>query len=130
MASFEDFDALFGSKLAYSSTIRQEIESRRRSLGQLFFDRMLAQLKIKQPSYPPSSAKDLRNLHNQIISAPIAEHHKQSLVYYLLWDTYGESTPTQSFRVASYLPARYWRCVEGFWYLDHFEWSVCTTSRS
>ncbi|KAF2760696.1 hypothetical protein EJ05DRAFT_473323 [Pseudovirgaria hyperparasitica] len=131
--SNDGFNALFGefADFTYPPALQAEIASRRRTLGQLFFDRMLLSSKVKHAnSYPPRTNKDLRALYNRVGSAPVNETLKQSLIYYILKDVHSKNDPSalEQFVDTFHLPAKYWRCVEGFWLLDHLEWSNAVDS--
>ncbi|KAI9697844.1 MAG: hypothetical protein M1820_007631 [Bogoriella megaspora] len=140
-----DFDALFEFDISYAFPRHtyEEINDNRRTLGnKLFFDRLLEVLNIAgkesfldsnyisliptaSDPYPPKTNKDLRELHHAIVNAQIAEHYKQSLLYYILRDCKDPNEPDRSlayeFANANYLPERYWIYVSGLWELDHLQ---------
>ncbi|MCJ1376050.1 hypothetical protein MMC20_007288 [Loxospora ochrophaea] len=123
MDHFNDFDAVFSSKpdLAYDQqTIDQILRNRRSLENELFFDRLLKSLGVAQTTqlYPPRSNQDLRNLHERIITAPRADHQKQSLVYYILKDIPKAAQAAQSFADSCFLPKKYQIFIDGIWYLD------------
>jgi len=78
--------------------------------------------------YPPSSQK-LRELHQRITSAKIADHHKQSLLYYILLDC---STPAheaaEDFAKACHMPHKYYLCMRGLWEMDRKNFRVGSSS--
>lgn len=81
--------------------------------------------------YPPHTNQDLRQLHQRIISAPIADHHKQSLLFYILKDCRAapsETEPSETFAAQCYLPQKYWICVQGLWEMDRLQFRVCSSS--
>ncbi|KAI4156459.1 MAG: hypothetical protein LQ340_000274 [Diploschistes diacapsis] len=107
MEEFEEFSVVFGGDidLAYDhKTIEKLLKNRRLLESILFFDRLLGALGIKDgvyeqrpciqqtkrlsasQLYPPKSNEDLRILYDSITSAPAQNHHKHSLVYYILKD--------------------------------------------
>ena len=79
------------------------------------------------PVYPPHTNTDLRNLHSRIVSSPNADHHKQSLLFYLLKDcqTKPHDDYAHEFANGCYLLQKYWVCVEGFWEMDRRQFAVC-----
>jgi len=127
MLDITDFNVLFAfdPKFSFSNNSQSQIAVNRQSLGgQLFFDRLLEVLKVKctlrlalttkfaskndsnaqntGKTYPPTSNKDLRELHKSIIETSIATHHKLSLLYYILLDCSIHSTsPSRSRRGAN-----------------------------
>lgn len=75
--------------------------------------------------YPPAKNADLRELHERITTAPIADHYKQSLLFYLLKDSSGEGeTRAEDFAKAVCLPRKYWVVIEGLWHMDRLQFSV------
>ena len=75
--------------------------------------------------YPAESHRNLRLLHEKIISSSSPDHHKHSALYYLLKDLqkYSHQSP-RDFANASYLPGKYKIFVDGIWQLDRFEFEV------
>lgn len=75
--------------------------------------------------YPAESHRNLRLLHEKIISSSSPDHYKHSALYYLLKDLqkYSHQSP-RDFASASYLPGKYRTFVDGIWQLDRFEFEV------
>ncbi|KAL8735530.1 MAG: hypothetical protein Q9166_000698 [cf. Caloplaca sp. 2 TL-2023] len=129
MDDFEDFDKLFAfdPSFAYGElTVNKISKSRRLVDNELFADRMLKTLGIGQPQdiYPPRSNRTLRNLHQQIISSASPDHHKYSVLYYILKDVSDKDDQHAStFAQAVFLPEKYRIFIDGIWLLDrgHFE---------
>ena len=167
MLDIADFNVLFAfdPRFSFSNNSQSQIALNRQSLGgQLFFDRLLEVLKVKctlwraLPSqfssksssnarntgkpYPPTSNKDLRELHKSIVEASIAAHHKHSLLYYILLDCFVHSTsssrgrrgaserqtsavvtttaesPAETFAGQIHLPQKYSYAIQGLWNMD------------
>lgn len=75
--------------------------------------------------YPPSKNADLRELHERITASPIADHYKQSLLFYLLKDSSGEiSSQPEDFAKSVCLPRKYWVVIEGLWHMDRLQFTV------
>lgn len=75
--------------------------------------------------YPPRSAQDLRNLHGRIMSSESPDHHKLSILYYLLKDIpNSRRQAAMEFARAFYLPEKYRIFVDGLWYLDKLKFEV------
>ncbi|KAI4130286.1 MAG: hypothetical protein LQ338_001824 [Usnochroma carphineum] len=125
MDNFEDFEDLFDFNplLAYGEqTINHILKCRRLMENELFIDRLLKTLGIAQAIdlYPPRSNQDLRDLHLQIIESTSPDHHKQSILYYILRDITGkDAQPASTFAKAVFLPERYRIFMDGIWFLDH-----------
>ncbi|KAL9639438.1 MAG: hypothetical protein Q9204_001097 [Flavoplaca sp. TL-2023a] len=132
MADFENFDVLFASdrSFAYSEqTITKILKSRRLAHNELLIDKLLKTLGVErreygtfvnkaQNFYPPRSNQSLRNLHSQIIDGASPDHHKQSLLYYILKDTLDHSRSATKFARAVFLPEKYRIFIDGIWLLD------------
>lgn len=143
MDNFEDFEGLFQFDpiFAYNEQTINKIRKCRRSMdNELFIDRLLTTLGIAQglhtsPSpccpqltvslgvalslYPPPSNQDLRDLHLQIIESPSPDHHKQSVLYYILKDiAEKDAQHASAFAKAVFLPERYRIFMDGIWNLD------------
>lgn len=139
MEEFEEFSVVFGGDidLAYDhKTIEKLLKNRRLLESILFFDRLLGALGIKDgvyeqrpciqqtkrlsasQLYPPKSNEDLRILYDSITSAPAQNHHKHSLVYYILKDLKLRNRDPETFATRVYLPERYRIFIDGIWYLD------------
>ncbi|KAK0650175.1 Protein ELYS [Lasiodiplodia hormozganensis] len=130
MLDINDFEAVFASDLTggdiYPHATVNAIRANRRTLGgTLFFDRLLAQLHVKSGYlYPPSKNADLRELHERITASPIADHYKQSLLFYLLKDSSGEiSSQPEDFAKSVCLPRKYWVVIEGLWHMDRLQFT-------
>ncbi|KAL8965016.1 MAG: hypothetical protein Q9183_004078 [Haloplaca sp. 2 TL-2023] len=124
---FEDFDSVFAfdADVVYGESVRHKIEKNRRSMeGGLFIDRLLKTLGINEPGnniYPPKSNQSLRQLHQQIIDSPSPDHHRQSVLYYVLRDlsrTDKDSHHASNFAKSVFLPEKYRIFIDGVWYLD------------
>ena len=74
--------------------------------------------------YPPRSNQDLRTLHERIVSSPSPDHHKQSLLYYILKDIPHSSQLAESFAKDYFLPSKYKIFVDGLWFLDRLRFEV------
>ncbi|KAH7049425.1 nuclear pore complex assembly-domain-containing protein [Macrophomina phaseolina] len=110
----------------YPHSTVNAIRANRRTLGgALFFDKLLSQLQVKSGYlYPPSKNADLHELHERIITAPIADHYKQTLLFYLLKDCSGDGdTLAEDFAKAVCLPRKYWVVIEGLWHLDRLQFT-------
>ncbi|OJD35871.1 elys-like domain [Diplodia corticola] len=128
MLDINDFAAVFASDASggdiYPHPTVNAIRANRRTLGgTLFFDRLLAQLHVKSGYlYPPSKNADLRELHERITTSPIADHYKQSLLFYLLKDSSGESSSQPGdFAKSVCLPQKYWTVIQGLWHMDRLQ---------
>jgi hypothetical protein len=155
MIDSSDFNSVFAfnPSFSYDTATTRNIQKNRQKLGnELFFDRLLIELlglkgmiklAVKQASlvdslliehgvgpqlYPPQSNNALRQLFKRISQAGIAEHHKQSLLFYLLKDcaVSGNDDPAGQFARECHLPDKYWVCLEGFWEMDHLNFRVGT----
>ncbi|KAL9603710.1 MAG: hypothetical protein Q9219_001029 [cf. Caloplaca sp. 3 TL-2023] len=124
MNNFQVFEDLFAFAPDYAygeQTINKILKCRRSMENELFIDRLLKTLGIEQAIklYPPRSNQDLRDLHQQIIDSPSPDHHKHSVLYYILKDVTNKDTqPSSMFAKAVYLPPRYRIFMDGLWYLD------------
>jgi hypothetical protein len=78
--------------------------------------------------YPPHSIDQLHDLHGRILAAPIAQHYKQSLLFYLLKDLafprHEVPDIADSFARNVHLPRRFWTFIEGLWALDHLQFET------
>ncbi len=78
--------------------------------------------------YPPKSNSDLRNLHKTIIESTVADHHKISVLYYILIDI---DFPTEAREYSTalekrtLLPQKYVIYMKGLWHLDRQQFTVC-----
>lgn len=150
---FDQFEAVFGFKsdVAYNQQTIDEIVRHRRALENvLFVDRLLKALGIEKGEfniydafqfavltfdiiasklYPPQSALDLRNLHGRIISSESPDHHKQSILYYILKELpHSSRHAAEGFAKASYLPEKYKIFIDGIWCMDKFRFEVGVSS--
>ncbi|KAF2400006.1 hypothetical protein EJ06DRAFT_549394 [Trichodelitschia bisporula] len=122
-SSWASFDTVFAFNPQYTlppSTIRA-IDKSRRILGQLFFDRLLRVLRVEDAPYPPRTNTDLRTLHAAITAAPLPEHHRQALLFYILRHCGSDDSAealASAFRDTVALPQGYVVCMLGFWHLD------------
>ncbi|KAF2237487.1 hypothetical protein EV356DRAFT_574268 [Viridothelium virens] len=127
MVVLEEFDDIFdnGSDQSLTHNDYETIREHRRRLdGELFFDRLLKLLRVNAARlYPPKTNDDLRELHGRIVAAPIADHNKQSLFYYILKDfddeDQREEQSSLDFANRFAMPGRYRVYVDGLWELDH-----------
>ena len=79
--------------------------------------------------YPPTTHSDLRELHNHIVASASPDHHKCSVLYYLVKDVMqkynaGNQLPCQSAN-GSHLPPNYKTFIDGIWQLDRLRFEVC-----
>jgi len=81
-------------------------------------------LSVASKQYPPRSHDGLKNLHHLIISSASPDHHKQSLLYYMLKDIFHTKEPAEAFSNAIYLPEKYRIFIDGVWCLDKKEFEV------
>ncbi|KAJ2899073.1 Protein ELYS [Zalerion maritima] len=132
MAAFNyaDYDQLFvlDLKFPYAANTVKEIEVSRRELGGiLFIDRVLSQLNItKSKFYPPKSEDSLRTLHKNICKAPLSEHHKLSVFYYLLLDfdvANNHAALSDKFALDASVPAQYQIFMMGLWHMDRRDYA-------
>ena len=153
MEGFNQFEAVFGFKsdIAYDQHTIDDIVRNRRALENvLFVDRLLKALGVEKGKhntrallqfsglsltseisasklYPPRSALDLRNLHGQIVSSESPDHHKQSILYYILRELpHSSRHAAEEFAKASYLPENYKIFIDGIWYMDKLKFEVGT----
>ncbi|KAL8854010.1 MAG: hypothetical protein Q9221_001133 [Calogaya cf. arnoldii] len=123
MAEFENFDILFASDRSFAygeQTITKILKSRRLAGNELLIDKLLKTLEVERPQdlYPPRSNQSLRTLHSQIIDSASPDHHKQSLLYYILKDTQDHNISSSAFARAVFLPKKYRIFIDGIWLLD------------
>lgn len=74
--------------------------------------------------YPPRSNQDLRTLHGRIVSSASPDHHKQSLLYYILKDIPNSSQVAEAFAKDCFLPSKYQTFIDGLWFLDRLRFEV------
>ncbi|KAL8818588.1 MAG: hypothetical protein Q9223_002813 [Gallowayella weberi] len=123
MYHFEEFDTVFASDPTFAygeQTINKIVKSRRLADKVLFIDRLLETLGIERPQelYPPRSNKSLRDLHQEIIQSASPDHHKQSVLYYILKDVPDKDGTASNFAQLVFLPERYRIFIKGVWLLD------------
>ncbi|KAL8950236.1 MAG: hypothetical protein Q9222_003725 [Ikaeria aurantiellina] len=124
MDDFEDFDSLFAFEPNYvysEQTINRIVKNRRTANNELFIDRLFKALGLEKSSnlYPPRSNHDLRAFHEKIIESTSPDHHKQSVLYYILRDIPDKDThPASTFATSVFLPEKYRIFIDGMWYLD------------
>lgn len=129
MKDFEQFEDLFDfdPNYAYNEQTVNKITRYRRAMeDELFIDKLLKTLGIEQAVqlYPPRSNQDLRSLHQQIIDSPSPDHHKHSVLYYILLDIPDKDVqPAPTFARAIFLSQRYRIFMDGIWFLDRAKFS-------
>ncbi|CAI7614119.1 unnamed protein product [Penicillium bialowiezense] len=125
MAPWENFDQVFSfnKKYSYEPKVFDQILSNRRSLGQLFADRLLSLFGIQGVTkvYPPKTNADLRSLFNLIVPSELDIHHKQSLIYYILKDCRTAPEASAQFAQQCHLPEKYCLLIEGLWHMDRLD---------
>ncbi|KAL8774946.1 MAG: hypothetical protein Q9209_000425 [Squamulea sp. 1 TL-2023] len=126
MGDFENFDVLFAADRSFAygeRTITKILKSRRLADNELLIEKLLKTLSIKRPQdfYPPRSNQTLRDLHSHIIDSASPDHHKQSVLYYILKDIPDNNKSASAFARAVYLPEKYRIFINGIWLLDHGE---------
>ncbi|KAH0566394.1 hypothetical protein GP486_000216 [Trichoglossum hirsutum] len=88
---------------------------------ELFFDKLLGLLNIARDLYPPTSIEGLRNLHGKIVASNAAEHHKQSLIFYLLQDCLEYPQVAAEFADNCLMPANFVIYMKGLWLMDQIQ---------
>jgi hypothetical protein len=150
MAPWEEFDTTFSFKedCTYDTKVIDQILSNRQALDNLLFiDRLLKVLGIDagdtqsllafkcmtlilfgqaSRAYPPRSNQSLRSLYEQIVASSSPNHHKQSVIYYLLRDCRqsGDGDPSLQFARRCYLSEKYRLLINGLWHMDRLEFKV------
>lgn len=74
--------------------------------------------------YPPQNEDARRVLHANICNSSLTEHHKLSILYYLLldWDLPNPSNSlSDNFAIAASVPSQYHIFMRGLWFLDKRE---------
>ncbi|KAI9723612.1 MAG: hypothetical protein M1812_000912 [Candelaria pacifica] len=127
MRYFNDFEDVFefDPNYKYDQKTVDKVKGNRRSLeNELFFDKLLEVLAVDEgiKLYPPQSNDELRRLHRTIIASSSPDHHKQSLLYYILKDCRTSQDATGSFVEHFHLPEKYRTYMDGLWEMDrmHF----------
>lgn len=67
---------------------------------------------------------DLRRLHEKIVSSAWPDHHKQSLLYYILLDCQDVPGAAENFVHRFHLPGKYATFMKGLWLMDRMEFEV------
>ncbi|KAL8658908.1 MAG: hypothetical protein Q9226_000699 [Calogaya cf. arnoldii] len=102
MAEFENFDILFASDRSFAygeQTITKILKGRRLAGNELLIDKLLKTLEVERRHASP-------------------DHHKQSLLYYILKDTQDHNISSSAFARAVFLPKKYRIFIDGIWLLD------------
>ncbi|RFU23786.1 hypothetical protein B7463_g12552, partial [Scytalidium lignicola] len=131
MLVYQDFDQVFSfnPECQYEKSQIHSIDTHRKKLEGLFIDRVLKLLGIKRPSkiYPPKSNGDLRSLHKAVLESNGADHHKISVLYYILLDfdfLTARRDYSTSFEEKAFLPQKYQIYMQGLWFLDHLDFEL------
>ncbi|RQM08312.1 hypothetical protein DH86_00003811 [Scytalidium sp. 3C] len=132
MLAYQDFEQVFAfnPECEYERSLVLGIEAHRKKLeGLLFIDRVLKLLGIKRPAkiYPPRSNNDIRSLHKAILESGGADHHKISVLYYILLDFDSLTSRREysaHFEQSSYLPQKYQIYMQGLWFLDRLNFEL------
>jgi len=77
--------------------------------------------------YPSSDHKKLRDLHEAIVKSDGADHHKVSILFYILLDLdapTGRRDYSTQFERATHLPSKYAIYMKGLWHMDRLEFEV------
>ncbi|KAK2628969.1 hypothetical protein QTJ16_002072 [Diplocarpon rosae] len=132
MFNYQNFDDVFAFDVqcAYDEhTVSELIENRKALDGSLFIDRVMKMLGIVRPPkyFPPKDNKALRTLHKNIVESSGADHHKLSVLYYLLL-IFDSLTSQRAYSTAleqkSFLPPSYVLYMKGLWHLDRQEFEL------
>ncbi|KAG0647174.1 elys transcription factor [Hyphodiscus hymeniophilus] len=131
MFNYHHFEEVFSfdTNCSYPENESYSIEAHRKVLQGLFVDKVLKLLGIKRPAklYPPQSNGDLRTLHKTIVESSGADHHKISVLYYILLDfdaPTGRRVHSGAFEENSFLPQKYQIYMKGLWHLDRREFEI------
>jgi len=148
--NYQNFNEVFAFDLncCHDEIAIQTIEKNRKTLEGLFLDRVLKMLRIKKREcqssiqrrvirvlnlfsatklYPANDNKKLRDLHEAIVKSDGADHHKISILHYLLLDfdaPTGRREYSTRFEKAAYLPEKYAIYMKGLWHMDRLEFEV------
>lgn len=79
--------------------------------------------------YPPKTNGELRNLHKAVVESAGEDHHKLSVIFYILLDfdaPTGRRDYSTAFERSSFLPEKYQIYMKGLWHMDQLEFEVCT----
>ena len=88
---------------------------------------LMSESHVAAKYYPPKSNSDLRNLHKVIVESAGADHHKISVLYYLLLDfdyATGKRDYSTAFEQYAFLPPKYQKYMKGLWHMDRKEFEV------
>ncbi|KAH8819585.1 nuclear pore complex assembly-domain-containing protein [Xylogone sp. PMI_703] len=131
MLTYQEFNEVFSFNpdCEYEKSQIHNIDAHRKKLNGLFIDRVLKLLGIKRPSkvYPPKSNGELKGLHKAILESSGADHHKISVLYYILldFDSLNERRDSSgSFEEKAFLPQKYQIYMQGLWHLDRLEFEL------
>jgi hypothetical protein len=147
MFNYHHFDEVFNfdPRCIYDEDAIHNIEANRKLLQGLFVDKVFKVLGIKRRTYtnvvqkymlihlvavkhyPPKSDTDLRNLHKAVVESSGADHHKISVLYYILLDfdaPTGRRIHSTAFEENTFLPQKYQVYMKGLWHLDRLDLEV------
>ncbi|TVY93525.1 Protein ELYS [Lachnellula willkommii] len=123
--NYQNFDEVFSfnPECSYEEDVVAYIVQNKKDLEVQFIESVMKLLGIKRPSkyYPPKSNSDLRNLHKAVVESSGLEHHKISVLYYVILNI---DLPTRrrlhssEFERNSFLPPKYSIYMKGLWHLD------------
>ncbi|CAL3971831.1 unnamed protein product [Diplocarpon coronariae] len=132
MFNYQNFEEVFAfdAECVYDEhTVSEIVENRKALESPLFIDRVMKMLGIVRPQkyFPPKDNKALRSLHKNIVESSGADHHKLSVLYYLLL-IFDSSTSQRAYSTAleqkSFLPPSYVLYMKGLWHLDRQEFEL------
>ncbi|PVH87996.1 hypothetical protein DL98DRAFT_648887 [Cadophora sp. DSE1049] len=131
MFSFQSFAEVFAfdPECSYDENTVSTIEANRKELEGLFIDRVMKAMNITRPPkyYPPKSNNALRTLYKTIIDTTSSDHHKISVLYYLLL-TFDFPTGKREYSTAleqsTFLPQKYQIYMKGLWHMDRKEFDL------
>ncbi|KAI9791796.1 MAG: hypothetical protein M1833_001320 [Piccolia ochrophora] len=129
MDNFNQFDHVFAFNPSYTydhKTIEVILSNRNSLENGLFFDRLIRTFQVGIPNklYPPKSNEDLRALHQKIVSSTALDHHKQSLLFYILLDCKIAQDVADDFADFFHLPEKFAICMRGLWYMDRLQFQI------
>ncbi|KAG9242367.1 nuclear pore complex assembly-domain-containing protein [Calycina marina] len=129
--NYHKFDEVFPSGIAdhHDEVATQSIEENKKKLEGLFLEKVTKEMGVKRLSkfYPATDNKKLRNLHEAIVKTNSADHHKISVLYYILLDfdaPSGRRDLSTDFEKASHLPESYALYMKGLWHMDRLDFQV------
>ncbi|EKD15029.1 hypothetical protein MBM_06790 [Drepanopeziza brunnea f. sp. 'multigermtubi' MB_m1] len=131
MFNYQIFEEVFAfdTECFYDKDTVMQTTENRKVLEPLFIDRVMKMLGIVRPSknYPPIDNSSLRTLHKQIVESSGADHHKLSVLYYILI-TFDYPTGKRDYQAElqrqSSLPENYAIYMKGLWHLDRQEFDL------